>query len=78
MAEHAAQRSGWTPERSAAGDRSPWILTGIISIATFMTVLDSHTIAELAEDRTEIRFLLKMDSEIAASGKMASLQGAGA
>ncbi len=41
MAEHAAQRSGWTPERSAAGDRSPWILTGIISIATFMTVLDS-------------------------------------
>ena len=43
-----------------------------------MMVLDSHTIAELAEDRTEIRFLLKMDGEIPTSGKMASLQGAGA
>lgn len=48
------------------------------ALEAFMTVLDSHTIAELAEDRTEIRFLLKMDSEIATSGKMASLQGAGA
>ena len=41
MAEQTGQRSGWTPERSAAGDRSPWVLTGIISIATFMTVLDT-------------------------------------
>lgn len=48
------------------------------ALEAFMTVLDSHSIAELAEDRTEIRFLLKMDGEIATSGKMASLQGAGA
>ncbi|MHC5654727.1 Rrf2 family transcriptional regulator [Stappia sp. ICDLI1TA098] len=31
------------------------------ALEAFMTVLDAHTIAELAEDRHEIRFLLKMD-----------------
>ena len=31
----------WTPERSAAGDRSPWLIAAIVSIATFMEVLDS-------------------------------------
>ncbi|HTX48927.1 MAG TPA: DHA2 family efflux MFS transporter permease subunit [Caulobacteraceae bacterium] len=30
----------WTPERSAAGDRSPWLIIFVISIATFMEVLD--------------------------------------
>lgn len=33
--------SGWTPERSAAGDRNPWFLTSVISLATFMVVLDT-------------------------------------
>ena len=32
---------GWDPSRSAAGKRSPWLIVGIISIATFMEVLDT-------------------------------------
>jgi DHA2 family multidrug resistance protein len=32
---------GWTPERSAAGDRNPWLVAGVVSIATFMVVLDT-------------------------------------
>ena len=31
----------WDPSRSAAGIRSPWLIVGIISIATFMEVLDT-------------------------------------
>lgn len=31
------------------------------ALEAFMNVLDAHTIAELAEQRSEIRFLLKMD-----------------
>ena len=32
---------GWTPERSVAGKHNPWTIIGVISIATFMVVLDS-------------------------------------
>ena len=32
---------GWTPARSAAGKRNPWLIVGIISMATFMEVLDT-------------------------------------
>ena len=35
------QDQGWSDERSAAGDRSPWLIVSIVSIATFMEVLDS-------------------------------------
>ncbi len=38
---------GWTDERSAAGKRNAWLIVGIISIATFMEVLDS-SIANVA------------------------------
>ena len=31
---------GWDPSRSAAGGRSPWLMTAVVSIATFMEVLD--------------------------------------
>ncbi|HTX25368.1 MAG TPA: DHA2 family efflux MFS transporter permease subunit [Steroidobacteraceae bacterium] len=31
---------GWTPERSAAGNRNPWVIAAVISIASFMEVLD--------------------------------------
>jgi DHA2 family multidrug resistance protein len=34
-------------ERSAAGDRSPWLIAGVVSIATFMEVLDA-SIANVA------------------------------
>ncbi|HEY3887897.1 MAG TPA: DHA2 family efflux MFS transporter permease subunit [Caulobacteraceae bacterium] len=37
----------WTPARSVAGELNPWLIVGIISIATFMTVLDS-SIANVA------------------------------
>ena len=33
--------SGWTPDRSVAGGRNPWLIVGVISIATFMVVLDT-------------------------------------
>jgi DHA2 family multidrug resistance protein len=49
MAETAGQSGdqGWTPERSVAGDRNPWSIVAVISIATFMTVLDT-SIANVA------------------------------
>lgn len=31
----------WTDERSAAGKRNPWLIVGVISLATFMEVLDT-------------------------------------
>jgi DHA2 family multidrug resistance protein len=33
--------AGWTKERSAAGARNPWVIAAILSIATFMEVLDT-------------------------------------
>lgn len=33
--------SGWTPERSAAGNHSPWLIAAVISISAFMEVLDT-------------------------------------
>jgi DHA2 family multidrug resistance protein len=32
---------GWSDERSAAGDRNPWLIVIVISLATFMEVLDT-------------------------------------
>ncbi|HEY3786538.1 MAG TPA: DHA2 family efflux MFS transporter permease subunit [Steroidobacteraceae bacterium] len=32
---------GWTAERSAAGNRSPWLIASVISISAFMEVLDT-------------------------------------
>jgi MFS transporter, DHA2 family, multidrug resistance protein len=32
---------GWTDERSAAGGRNPWLIVGVVSLATFMEVLDT-------------------------------------
>jgi DHA2 family multidrug resistance protein len=48
MARSAA-KGGWTPERSVAGDRNPWSIIAVISIATFMVVLDT-SIANVALD----------------------------
>ena len=31
----------WTNERSAAGKRNPWLIVSVISMATFMEVLDT-------------------------------------
>jgi DHA2 family multidrug resistance protein len=39
----------WTPVRSVAGTRNPWSIVAVISIATFMTVLDI-SIANVALD----------------------------
>lgn len=38
---------GWSPERSAAGGHSPYLIAFVVSIATFMEVLDT-TIANVA------------------------------
>ncbi|HEX3429604.1 MAG TPA: DHA2 family efflux MFS transporter permease subunit [Rhizomicrobium sp.] len=46
MSAPGAQQQ-WTPERSVAGNRNPWSIVGVISIATFMVVLDS-SIANVA------------------------------
>jgi MFS transporter, DHA2 family, multidrug resistance protein len=45
----SAADHGWTPERSVAGPHNPWTIIGVISIATFMVVLDS-SIANVALD----------------------------
>ncbi|MXN66275.1 Rrf2 family transcriptional regulator [Stappia sp. GBMRC 2046] len=37
------------------------------ALEAFMMVLDSHTIAELAADQSNIRVLLKMDDQVAAT-----------
>lgn len=36
-----ARARGWTPERSAAGNRNPWLIATVISISAFMEVLDT-------------------------------------
>lgn len=41
------QPIGWTPARSVAGRHNPWMIVSVISIATFMTVLDA-SIANVA------------------------------
>src|ERR1700753_228449 len=47
QSRHAPSDQGWTPERSVAGNHNPWTIIGVISIATFMVVLDS-SIANVA------------------------------
>lgn len=47
MAADNANEHGWTPERSVAGRHNPWTIIGVISIATFMVVLDA-SIANVA------------------------------
>src|ERR1700728_4781561 len=47
MPAGAKAHGGWTPERSVAGKRNPWTIIGVISIATFMVVLDT-SIANVA------------------------------
>ncbi|MGO4574268.1 DHA2 family efflux MFS transporter permease subunit [Microvirga sp. 2TAF3] len=43
----AASVRGFDPSRSAAGGHNPWLIAGVVSIATFMEVLDT-TIANVA------------------------------
>ncbi|RDE04915.1 DHA2 family efflux MFS transporter permease subunit [Sphingomonas aracearum] len=58
--------SGWTNERSAAGSRNPWLIVGVISLATFMEVLDTsianvsldHIAGGLAASRDEATWVL--------------------
>ena len=46
-AEGPAAAGGWSPERSAAGGHNPYMIAMVVSIATFMEVLDT-TIANVA------------------------------
>jgi len=36
-----SRSAGWDASRSAAGDRNPWLVAVVVSIATFMVVLDT-------------------------------------
>ncbi|QAU48447.1 DHA2 family efflux MFS transporter permease subunit [Bradyrhizobium guangzhouense] len=44
---HDASTGAWSPERSAAGGHNPYLIAFVVSIATFMEVLDT-TIANVA------------------------------
>lgn len=46
-AQGSASADGWSPERSAAGGHNPYLIAFVVSIATFMEVLDT-TIANVA------------------------------
>ena len=46
-AEGGASVGDWSPERSAAGGHNPYLIAFVVSIATFMEVLDT-TIANVA------------------------------
>src|SRR5882724_6347379 len=67
MSDEAPEHShGWTPERSASGDRSPWLIAIIVSMATFMEVLDTsianvslqHIAGSLAASQAESTWVL--------------------
>lgn len=45
--QDGASAGGWSPERSAAGGHNPYLIAMVVSIATFMEVLDT-TIANVA------------------------------
>lgn len=47
VAQGGASAGGWSPERSAAGGHNPYLIAMVVSIATFMEVLDT-TIANVA------------------------------
>jgi DHA2 family multidrug resistance protein len=57
---------GWSPERSAAGDRNPWLVAIVVSMATFMEVLDTsianvslrHIAGSLSADQAESTWVL--------------------
>lgn len=57
---------GWSPERSAAGNHSPWLIALIVSLATFMEVLDTsianvslrHIAGNLSADQAESTWVL--------------------
>jgi MFS transporter, DHA2 family, multidrug resistance protein len=41
MPEAGATQGSWSPERSAAGRHSPWLIAAVIAISSFMEVLDT-------------------------------------
>ncbi|HLZ02843.1 MAG TPA: DHA2 family efflux MFS transporter permease subunit [Bradyrhizobium sp.] len=47
MTDATQGAAGWSPERSAAGGHNPYLIAFVVSIATFMEVLDT-TIANVA------------------------------
>src|SRR5665213_1375861 len=64
--KQAQGNGGWNPERSAAGDRNPWLIAVIVSMATFMEVLDTsianvslqHIAGNLAASQEESTWVL--------------------
>ena len=60
MADAAAANHGWSDSRSAAGRYSPWLIVAIISIPTFMEVLDT-AIANVALDHISGSLSISLD-----------------
>ena len=66
MAEAGGAGGGWSNARSAAGNRSPWLIAGVVSLATFMEVLDisianvslDHIAGELSASYDETTWVL--------------------
>ena len=66
MAEAGGNGGGWSDARSAAGNRSPWLIAGVVSLATFMEVLDisianvslDHIAGELSASYDETTWVL--------------------
>jgi DHA2 family multidrug resistance protein len=68
MAEPAGKPTSahWTPDRSAAGDHNPWLIAIIVSMATFMEVLDTsianvslqHIAGSMAASQAESTWVL--------------------
>ena len=80
--------AAWTPARSAAGGRDPWLIAVVVSIATFMEVLDTsianvalqHIAGGLAVSNDEstwvlTSYLVANAIVIPASGWLASVMG---
>ena len=61
-----AEEGGWTDARSAAGEHNPWMIVSVISLATFMEVLDtsianvslSHIAGGLSASQDEAAWVL--------------------
>jgi DHA2 family multidrug resistance protein len=66
MSQDSTSSRGWDNSRSAAGDHNPWLIACIVSIATFMLVLDTaianvalrYIAGSLAADRDESTWIV--------------------
>src|SRR3954467_13622729 len=64
--ERERRQGGWNADRSAAGGRNPWVVAIVVSMATFMEVLDTsianvslrHIAGSMSADQAESTWVL--------------------